>query len=105
MKELEAKLDLEKFINDFKKFFSRDRDIDFDGDISQHLLYLKELETVSFNPPPPTIDIWESISAVRKFGVLSLTQIFDIVKIIRYFIYLKGVEFKAGILRDWLEKY
>ncbi len=104
MKELEAKLDLEKFINDFKKFFSRDRDIDFDGDISQHLLYLKELETVSFNPPPPTIDIWESISAVRKFGVLSLTQIFDIVKIIRYFIYLKGVEFKAGILRDWLEK-
>ncbi len=108
MLDLEKKLDLNKFIDDFRKFFAReqkDNNLDFDGDLNFHMNFIKSLENegVVFNPPQSMSEIWESISLVKKFGLLSLSQIYEIVKIVRYFLYLKNVNF-VGIAKDWIEK-
>jgi DNA mismatch repair protein MutS2 len=74
-----------------------------EGDVNRHLQFLESLEGIEFKEPPKVEDIWESINSVKKFGVLSLSQIFEIVKIVRYFFYLKKVPFVEPI-NSWIEK-
>jgi len=103
LKSLEDKLDLREFIDKFKNFFARDKRIRLDGDIERHLKFIQSLEGIEFQSPPEVEEIWQAISHIRKFGILSLSQIFEIVKIVRYFIYLKRVPF-VGISLSWIEK-
>ena len=103
MKKLEQKLDLQNFISEFTNFFSRKREIKFDGDVEKHLTFIKSLENIDFNQPPEIGEIWESLGIIRKFGTLPLSQIFQIIQIIRYFLYLKTIKF-TGASGTWIEK-
>ena len=100
---LDKKLDLSQFLDRFKSFFAREKSIQLQGDISKHLQFINSLEDIEFQSPPTVEEIWKSIQHIRKFGVLSLNQIFEILKIVRYFYYLKTVKLN-GLALNWIEK-
>jgi len=103
MKNIEDKLDLKDFIDELKRFFARPKDLRFEGDVERHLKFLNSLDNIEFKEPPEVEEIWKIVGIIRKFGVLSLNQIFQVIKIVRYFIYLKTIKF-SGISADWIEK-
>ena len=103
MKNIEDKLDLQDFIGEFKRFFARPKELKFEGDVERHLQFIQSLEEVEFKEPPEVEELWKIVGSIRKFGILSLGQIFQVVKIVRYFTYLKTVRF-SGISASWIEK-
>ncbi len=48
MKSIINKLDLENYIDSFKKFYARDKDIKLNGDITRHYKYIKSLSKIDF---------------------------------------------------------
>jgi DNA mismatch repair protein MutS2 len=101
--ELEQKLDLSEFLSTFRNYFSREKSFVMEGDSNRHLKFIESFEGIEFSEPPKVEQIWESINAVKKFGTLSLSQIYEIVKITKYFFYLKKVPFKEPA-KSWIEK-
>jgi N-acetylglucosaminyldiphosphoundecaprenol N-acetyl-beta-D-mannosaminyltransferase len=47
-KSLIDKLDLDRFIETFKSFYARDKDIEIMGDINQHYRYISALSNIEF---------------------------------------------------------
>ncbi|MDO7252796.1 endonuclease MutS2 [Helicobacter cappadocius] len=89
--EIVKKLDLEDFIRSFTSFFSRIKPIHLQGDKSSLVSFIKDLENIVFSPPPKTKKLDISILHLKKFGTLKLEEIFEFIKIIRYFSYLKSL--------------
>jgi len=50
-KDIISKLDLEDYINSFKKLFARDKDITLQGDINLHYRLINQLSTYDLTPP------------------------------------------------------
>ncbi len=79
------KLDLTSYIDSFVQFFARPKSIALEGDIHQHIRYIRALETLQF-PEPPSMDPLENaLARLRKQAVLSLGEIYSFVKLIGYF--------------------
>lgn len=89
--EILAKLDLEDFITSFEDFFARPKPIYLQGDKSVFISFIKELDKITFTPPPKIKNLDTPILHLKKFGVLRLEEIFEFIKIIRYFNYLKSL--------------
>lgn len=89
--DIATKLDLNDFIKDFSEFFARAKSIDLEGDKNIVLGFITELEKIQFTSPPQTQSLDDAILKLKKFGVLGITEIFEFVKIIRYFLYLKSL--------------
>lgn len=89
--EIITKLDLEDFIDSFEEFFARAKPIYLQGDKSVFINFIKELDTIVFTPPPKIRNLDTPILHLKKFGVLRLEEIFEFIKIIRYFNYLKSL--------------
>ena len=100
---LEERLDLSQFLQFFRSFFARPKSLQIPGDIQYYLKFIQALEKVEFSPPPQVGDISPSLQTIQKFGVLSFSQIFEIVKIVRYFFYLQTLKFPSPI-SNWIEK-
>jgi len=96
------KLDLTDYIQNLKNLFSRDKDFILEGDINVHLRYINKLEKYDYNSPPEVKNLDESLMRLKKQGVLSHKEIFEFVKIIKYFEYLK--ERNWTDLNEWLSK-
>ncbi len=90
-------LDLVDFIDGFKSFLARDKEIYIEGDIKLHFLYINELKKYEFKAPPEVKNLDKEILHIKKQGILTLLEIFEFVKIIRYFLYLKRVKFEGKI--------
>lgn len=84
-------LDLEDFIHTFESFLARPKDFVFIGDRQVFVHFLQELESLSLSPLPQLKDLQNALTHLQKFGVLSLEDIFEFVKLVRYFAYLKRV--------------
>lgn len=89
--EILTKLDLEDFISSFEDFFARAKPIYLQGDKSVFIGFIKELDRITFTPPPKIKNLDTPILHLKKFGVLRLEEIFEFIKIIRYFNYLKSL--------------
>ena len=102
---LEQKLDIQDFLQVFQVFFSRKHNRSFflNGDLKRHFQFIDEVAKIDFNQPPEIEIISETILKIKKYGVLSASEIFQIVKIIRYFRYLKKQEFPIHT-KTWLDK-
>jgi DNA mismatch repair protein MutS2 len=101
---LEQKLDIQDFLQTFQTFFSRKhRSFFLKGDLKRHFQFIDEVSKIDFKPPPEVEIISEIILKIKKYGVLSASEIFQIVKIIRYFRYLKKQEFPIHT-KTWLDK-
>lgn len=102
-KELFEKLDLVEFIEEFRQFFAREKPIAIEGDINLHFRYISELDKLFFKAPPPIKSITNEIMLLKKFAVLDIKSIYEIVKLISYFGYLKELAWE-GSIGEWIGK-
>lgn len=96
-------LDLEDFFKSFESFLARPKELFLQGDIKIHLHYIQALESLDFTPPQPVQNLDSQLASLKKFGFLKLDEIFEFVKIIRYFQYLKTLKCE-GILEEWFSQ-
>ncbi len=103
IQNLIKKLDIVEHIEKFKHFFSREHSLYIEGDQELHFRYIKALEKLEFNAPPKSAALDTVFVHLKKQGVLTFEQIFEIVKIVRYIRYFKNLKLE-GILLEWMEK-
>ena len=96
------KLDLEDYINKLKNLFAREKEFILEGDINVHHRYIKKLEKYDYNSPPEIKNLDYPLIRLKKQGVLSHTEIFEFIKIVKYFKYLKSRNWSD--LNDWFSK-
>ncbi len=108
MQDIFKKLDLTDYINDFSKLFSREKPIVLEGDINLHYRMINELSNFDIVPPEKIEKLDNALLHIQKQGILKVYDIFEFVKIVRYFLYLKKFNFqsnvKEGKINEWLEK-
>ena len=97
-------LDLTDHIRSFQNFFSRESSLFMQGDQELHFRYIQALDKVEFKAPPKVSDFTIIKAHLKKNGVLSFEQIFEIIKVVRYFRSLKNQNFE-GLLGEWMEKF
>lgn len=96
-------LDLYEHIEQFKSFFARESSLYIEGDQELHFKYIKALDALEFKAPPKVADFYNIKAHLAKRGVLNFEQIFEVVKIVRYFNYFKNRDFD-GIIGEWMDK-
>ena len=99
-----SQLDLDDYISEFKSFFSRNDELFMEGDQELHFKYIKALDKVEFNAPPKIADFTNIKMHLKKKGILNFSQIFEIVKVVRYFRYFKNKNLD-GLLGEWMAKF
>jgi len=97
-------LDLTQHISEFESFFSRTHSLYIEGDQELHFRYITALDKLEFKAPPKVADFTEIKLHLKKHGVLNFEQIFEIVKIVRYFRYFQKRELD-GLIGEWMEKF
>ena len=102
--KLISQLDLQQHIAEFESFFSRTHSLYIEGDQELHFRYIKALDALEFNAPPKVADFTEIKLYLKKHGVLNFEQIFELVKVVRYFRYFKNRELD-GLIGQWMEKF
>jgi DNA mismatch repair protein MutS2 len=99
-----AQLDLGEHIKQFKNFFARESSLYIEGDQELHFRYIKALDKLEFRAPPKVTDFFHIKGHLKKHGVLNFEQIFEIVKIVRYFRYFKNRNLD-GLIGQWMSKF
>ena len=103
MQEIFKKLDLEEYITSFQLLFAREKSIVLEGDIHLHHRLISELDKYNFKEPPKVKSLDTAMMHIQKQGVLKVDDIFEMIKVIRYFVYLKKFRFE-GKVAEWFEK-
>ncbi|SMC09978.1 endonuclease MutS2 [Nitratiruptor tergarcus] len=98
---MEEKLDLKDFLDNFRTFFARFKPLAIEGDINLHFQFINELKKYRFKAPPQIANLDKALMHLQKQGVLSKEEIFEFIKIFRYFFYLKTLGFE-GKVGEWL---
>jgi DNA mismatch repair protein MutS2 len=101
--DLAKKLDLEEYFNSLSSLFARPKDIILQGDINIHFKLIEEISKYNFKEPKKVIDLTQQINHFKKQGVLKLYEIYEFVKIIEYFHYMKKFSLEAK-LYEWIDK-
>ncbi|WP_353663197.1 endonuclease MutS2 [Hydrogenimonas sp. SS33] len=94
-------LDLTAYLERFEGLLARPKPLSMEGDRALHFRFIKALEALEFKAPPKVPEMQERWMRLAKQGVLGLDEIFDIVKIVRYFLYLKQIA-PENVLGAWL---
>jgi DNA mismatch repair protein MutS2 len=103
MENLIKKLDLSDYITSFSKLFARDKSIILEGDIDIHYKLIDELGRFDFKAPLSVENLDSQLIHLQKQGILKIYEIFEFVKIVNYFLYLKRFNFE-GKLFEWIDK-
>ncbi len=103
MQEIFKKLDLLDYIDSFSKLFSREKSIVLEGDINIHFKLINELSKYDFKEPPKVVNLDTQLVHIQKQGILKVYEIYEFIKIINYFLYLKKFTFE-GKLGEWIDK-
>ncbi|NPA59033.1 MAG: endonuclease MutS2 [Epsilonproteobacteria bacterium] len=102
--KLITQLDLHEHIEHFESFFARENSLYIEGDQELHFRYIKALDNITFKSPPKVADFTNIKLHLKKRGLLNFEQIFEIVKVVRYFRYFKNLNVD-GIIGDWMSKF
>jgi DNA mismatch repair protein MutS2 len=97
------KLDIASHIESLTQLFSREKDVILSGDINIHYKIINELEEYNLKPPPKVSNLDGALNYLAKQGQLKLDDIYQFVKIINYFYYLKKFDFKPTV-QNWIQK-
>ncbi len=103
MQEIFEKLDLQDYIDSFAKLLAREKSVILEGDINLHFRLINELEKFNIKQPPKLENLDTALLHIQKQGVLRSYEIYEFVKIINYFLYLKKFNFE-GKLQEWIDK-
>ncbi len=97
-------LDLNEHIEQFEAFFARKSSLFIEGDQELHFRYIKALDKIEFKAPPKIASFANIKAHLKKRGILNFEQIFEIVKVVRYFRYFKNREID-GIIGEWMNRF
>ena len=103
MQNILKKLDLIDYIESFSKLMAREKSIVLEGDINLHYKLINELSKFDFKAPLKTENLDSALMHIQKQGVLKIYEIFEFIKIINYFRYLKRFNFDGKML-EWMDK-
>ena len=103
MNSIINKLDLSNYINELKSYFARDKDIILQGDINIHYKIINELQNYTLKKPKEVENLDRALSYLSKQGVIKIYEIYEFIKIISYFLYLKKFNFQNS-LEKWISK-
>ncbi|WP_419769918.1 MAG: endonuclease MutS2 [Candidatus Marinarcus sp.] len=103
MQEIFTKLDLQDYIKSFSALFARQKPVVLEGDVNLHYRLINELSNYNFKQPQSVLNLDTALMHIQKQGVLKVDDIFEFIKIIKYFNYLKTFN-NEGKLFEWLEK-
>lgn len=101
MEKLLTKLDLVEYVNSYKNYLSREKALFMEGDLNIHFKFIKELEKYELKAPIKVDNLDIALLHLTKHGVLHIKDIFEFIKIVRYFLYLKNIKFE-GVLLEWI---
>jgi DNA mismatch repair protein MutS2 len=101
LQELFGKLDLLGHIQKLEHFFSRAQSIALEGDQERHFRYIEALDKLEFNAPPKSISFEGLINHLKKQGVLRFEDIFELIKVVRYFRFMKNGG-HTGLIGEWM---
>lgn len=103
MQDILKKLDLLDYIDSFSKLLSREKPVILEGDINIHYRLINELSNFEIKEPPKLENLDIALMHIQKQGILKVYEIYEFVKIINYFTYLKKFNFD-GKLQEWIDK-
>lgn len=103
MHDILKKLDLTDYIDSFSKLLAREKSIILEGDINLHFKLINELSKYDIKAPNEVASLDRALVHLQKQGILKIYEIFEFVKIINYFNYLKRFNFE-GKLQEWIDK-
>ncbi|WP_321467850.1 endonuclease MutS2 [Halarcobacter sp.] len=103
MQEIFKKLDLLDYIDSFSKLLAREKSIIMEGDINLHFRLINELSNFDLKEPPKVANLDNALLHIQKQGVLKIYEIYEFIKIIDYFNYLKKFNFE-GKLAEWIDR-
>ncbi len=95
------KLDLSGYIEAFSQFFARPKPVMMEGDVHQHIRYIRALETLDFPEPPEVEPLEGALARLRKQAVLSLEEIYRFVVILGYLNRLRSLTLPEP-LSSWI---
>jgi len=101
-KSIIQKLDLDIYVEQFKKFLAREKSVAMMGDINQHYRYIRVLSKTEFPSPKPIPNLDRELNLIKKQGVLSLDEIYAFVSMVSYFNTLNTLEFSEPLL-SWIK--
>jgi len=103
MTKIISKLDLIDYIENFQNFLARSKPLFMEGDVSLHFKFIQKASEVDFKAPKEVKNLDSQLMYLKKSGHLKIYEIYEFVKIVEYFLYLKKLPFE-GVLREWLDK-
>lgn len=101
MEDIFKRLDLDEYIKEYRNFLAREKPLFIEGDSNIHYKFINELQKYDITPPNSVENIDTPLVHLSKSGTLHINEIFEIVKIVRYFLYLKKQKFENGI-KEWI---
>ncbi|MGM0518456.1 MAG: endonuclease MutS2 [Campylobacterota bacterium] len=103
MQKILKKLDLNDYIDSFKEYLAREKSIILEGDINIHFKLIEELEKYELTAPKKVENLDKQLIHIQKQGILKSYEIYEFIKIINYFLYLKRFDFEDK-MAQWLDK-
>lgn len=95
--KLQEKLDLVDFISEFNSYYSyKGKTLSYNQNIK--LEFIKDLEKLEFKALPEIEFNKEHFKHLEKFGILKIRELSAIIKIVKYFKYLKSLELEGHVL-------
>jgi len=101
-KSIIQKLDLDRYIEQFKTFLARVKPVEMQGDINQHYRYIQALSRVQFPQPKVVPNLDNELARIKKQAVLSLDEIYAFVTMFSYFNRLSTVGFTEPLI-SWIQ--
>ena len=101
-KSIIQKLDLDRYVDQFKQFLAREKPVTMMGDINQHHRYLQALSKVQFPAPASVPNLDRELARIKKQAVLTLDEIYAFVTMFSYFNTLKTVDFTEPLI-SWIQ--
>ena len=103
MQNILKKLDLIDYLDSFSKLMAREKSIILEGDINLHHKLISELSKFDIKAPSKIENLDSALMHIQKQGILKIDDIFEFIKMINYFRYLRKFSFD-GKLAEWIDK-
>ncbi|WP_169999840.1 endonuclease MutS2 [Campylobacter sp. RM9328] len=103
LKAIISKMDLSEYMSRFEELLSRPKPLFMQGDSKIHFENIKELSRHDYEPPQKSVSLDDALMRLGKQAVLHISEINEFAKILRYFLYLKTLNFESR-LGEWLLK-
>lgn len=102
-KDIFASLDLSEYLELFNSYLAREKPLFINGDSKINYEKINEACKVDISPCESVSSLDDALMRISKHGILHISEIYEFVKIFRYFLYLKKLKFE-GRLKEWLLK-